>query len=279
VGIVLAGSQIEQYERDGYLHPVRVLTTAQAEAVRTHIERYEHDHGGPLAGAVRHKSQLLFADLARVVTLPAITDAVADLYGPDLLCWSTSFFIKEARDPAFVSWHQDATYWGLSRPDVVTAWVALTASTAENGALEVIPGSHRLDQLPHRDTFAPDNLLTRGQEIAVEVDRAQAVTLELQPGEMSLHHVRLVHGSAPNRSDGRRMGFAIRYLPTSVAPVGGVDSAALVRGVDAFHNFEPEPLPTADSDPAFVELHRRLTDRQARALYAGTGRSSFESGR
>jgi ectoine hydroxylase-related dioxygenase (phytanoyl-CoA dioxygenase family) len=93
----------------------------------------------------------------------SILDAVEDLHGPDLLCWTTNFFIKEAADPAFVSWHQDATYWGLSEPDVVTAWVAFTPATEANGAMEYIPGSHRLDQIPHRDTFAKHNLLTRAR--------------------------------------------------------------------------------------------------------------------
>ena len=105
---------------------------------------------------------------------PTILDAVEDVLGPNLLVWSTSFFIKEARDPAYVSWHQDATYWGLSAPDVLTAWVAFTDATVENGAMRMVPGSHA-EQLEHRDTFAPHNLLSRGQEIAVEVDEARGV--------------------------------------------------------------------------------------------------------
>jgi len=90
----------------------------------------------------------------------SILDAVEDLHGPDLLCWTTNFFIKEAADPAFVSWHQDSTYWGLSKPDVVTAWVAFTEATEANGAMAYIRGSHKLDLIPHRDTFAKHNLLT-----------------------------------------------------------------------------------------------------------------------
>jgi non-haem Fe2+, alpha-ketoglutarate-dependent halogenase len=100
--------------------------------------------------------------------------------------------------------------------------------------MRVIPGSHGLDQIPHRDTFAANNLLSRGQEIEVEIDETKAVMLELQAGEMSLHHVRLIHGSDPNPSDRRRIGFAIRYLPTYVRQVvGGHDTATLVRGTDA----------------------------------------------
>jgi ectoine hydroxylase-related dioxygenase (phytanoyl-CoA dioxygenase family) len=179
-----------------------------------------------------------------------------------------------------VSWHQDSTYWGLSRPDVVTAWVALSPSTRANGAMEVIPGTHVLDQIPHRDTFDRDNMLSRGQEVMVDVDASRAVALELQPGEMSLHHVRLVHGSAANPSGERRIGFAIRYIPTDVAQtVRGDDSATLVRGVDRHGHFAHEPRPARDLDPEFVALHREISSRNARILYAGTGVSSFNDPR
>jgi non-heme Fe2+,alpha-ketoglutarate-dependent halogenase len=109
----------------------------------------------------------------------------------------------------------------------------------------------------------------------VEVNEADAVTIELQPGEMSLHHVRLVHGSPPNPSSDRRIGFAIRYIPTSVAQVAGEDSATLVRGVDEHHHFAPEPRPTRDMDPAFVALHKEIAERNARILYRGTQVKSY----
>jgi len=209
------------------------------------------------------------------VRYSSILDAVEDLHGPDLLYWTTNFFIKEAADPAFVLWHQDSTYWGLSTPDVVTAWVAFTPATETNGAMEYIPGSHKLDQIPHRDTFAKHNLLTRGQEVMVEVDRSQRRIITLHPGEMSLHHVRLVHGSPPNPSSDRRIGFAIRYIPTIVAQLAGDDSATLVRGEDRHNHFMLEPRPTRDLDPEFVTLHRTITERNARILYRGTEIASY----
>jgi len=274
---ILASSQVEQFRRDGYLHPVRVISEDDAGELLARLEAYEAAAGGPLRGDQRQKPHLLFSWMAELVTNERVVDAVEDLFGPNLLCWSTTLFVKEPHDRAYVSWHQDATYWGLTKSDVVTAWVALSPSTRDNGALEVLPGTHHLDQLPHVDTFAADNLLSRGQEIAVDLDAAGAVTLELRPGEMSLHHVKLVHGSAPNSSGVRRVGLAIRYLPTDVAPVAGSrDSATLVRGVDELGRFEHEPLPTRDFDPAFVELHRRITGRQAEILLAGTGLQRFD---
>jgi len=203
----LTEEAVRQYHEQGYYAPVRALGTAEAGELRRELEAFEAS-AGQMQGVVRHKPHLLFTWLNDLISHPCILDAVEDIVGPDILCWGSSFFIKEARNPGYVSWHQDSTYWGLDPADVVTAWVAFSDSTAANGAMQVIPRTHTLDQVPHRDTFAADNLLSRGQEILVEVDEHQAVVLELAAGEMSLHHVRLIHGSDPNPSEQRRIGFA-----------------------------------------------------------------------
>ena len=272
---ILTQQQIDRFWKDGCLFPVRVMSEADALEIRARLEAFEKETGGPLKGDLRHKSHLLFSWLGDLVRQDRIVDAIEDLYGPNLLCWTTNFFIKEANNPAFVSWHQDSTYWGLDRPDVVTAWIAFTPSNEANGAMGFIPGTHTSDQIPHRDTFAKNNLLTRGQEVAVDVNEKDAVTIELKPGEMSLHHVRLVHGSPPNPSNDRRIGFAIRYIPTSVSQVAGEDSATLVRGVDEHHHFALEPRPATDMDPTFVEMHRKITERNAQILYRGTQVKSY----
>lgn len=262
----LPEAAIAHYREHGYYAPIRVMSADDAARVRTHLEAHEAAHG-VLKGSMRHKSHLLFTWLDSLIRHPAILDAVEGVIGPDILCWSSSFFIKEARDPGFVSWHQDSTYWGLDPADIVTAWVALSESTAENGAMRVIPDTHTLEQVAHRDTFAADNLLTRGQEIAVDVDGSRAVMLSLQPGEMSLHHVRLIHGSDPNPSAKRRIGFAIRYLPTHVRQVVGTrDSATLVRGVDRFGNFEPEQVPERDLSDAAIAFHAHVMGDQQQVL-------------
>ncbi len=269
----LTPAAVRHYQEHGYYAPVRALSAQEAADLRRHLEEYERASGG-LSGPLRHKSHLLFTWLNDVIRHPGILDAVEDLIGPNILCWGTSFFTKEARDPSYVSWHQDSTYWGLEPPDIVTAWLAISESTVENGAMRVIPDSHTGEQFKHRDTFAPANLLSRGQEIEVEVDASQAVDLVLQPGEMSLHHVRLIHGSEPNPSDRRRIGFAIRYLPTHVRQtVGDRDFATLVRGLDTHHNFEPEERPTTDLSPAARAFHARVTGAQQDVLMRDTGRA------
>lgn len=272
---VLTRTEVEAFARDGYHFPVRALSAEQAGAYRAKLEAIEAQLGQPVMKTnLRNKPHLVLAWADELIRHPSILDVVEDILGPNLLVWSSSFFIKEARDPHYISWHQDSTYWGLSHPDVVTAWIALSPSTTANGCMRVDPGTHLMDQLPHKDTFASDNLLTRGQEVQVEVDEKRVVDVVLQPGELSLHHVRLVHGSDPNRSDQRRIGFAIRYVPTYVKQTAGPrDSAMLVRGVDQYHHFEYEPRPQADMHPDAVAMHKRITDEAAKILYRGTDKA------
>jgi len=268
---VLSPTETAAFDRDGFHFPVRVFDTGQIASYRSRLEAFERRMGGPLGGQMRNKPHLLFTWADEIVRHPLILDAVEDVLGPNLLAWSSSFFTKEANDPAYISWHQDSTYWGLSDPDVVTAWIAFSDSVPENGCMRVMPGTHLMNQLPHTDTFAQNNLLTRGQEVQVPVDPAKAVDIALQPGEMSLHHVMLVHGSEPNTSDRRRIGFAIRYVPTYVRQTAGPrDSAMLVRGVDTYHHFDPEPRPKVDFGDAERAVHQRITEDAVKILYRGT---------
>jgi len=267
----LAKAEIEQYQEQGYLCPIRVLSPEQAAGCRSRLEAAEAAATGPFAKKMHQKPHLLFTWLDAVVRNEGVLDAVEGAIGPDILCWGGSFFTKEPRTSDFVSWHQDLTYWGLDPADIVTAWVALSPSTPESGCMRVVPGSHHQDVVPHKETFAERNLLSRGQEIQVEVDEATAVDLVLQPGEMSLHHVKLIHGSNPNQSDDRRIGYAIRYIPTSVRQTEGAeDSAMLVRGTDRYHHFIAEQPPAADLDEAALAEHAAVLARQQRILMRGT---------
>lgn len=266
----LTAAQQRDYVGHGFLPRLPVLPEAEAAALLGRLEAIERAEGGRLSAASNQKPHLLFPFLAELVRDARILDAVEGVLGPDILCWASGFFAKNPQDGKRISWHQDSTYWGLSAPDICTAWLALTPSTPESGCMRVVPGSHTTDQLPHRDTFAADNLLSRGQEIAVAVDEAEAVDLVLAPGEMSLHHVRLIHGSEPNRAGHRRVGLAIRYIPTRLRQtMGSDDSATLVRGSDRYGHFQPEPRPARDRDPDCVAFHAAMLARTQAILYAG----------
>jgi non-heme Fe2+,alpha-ketoglutarate-dependent halogenase len=272
MGKVLTDDQVAAYRRDGIRFPVDVMTPAEADALRVRLEAAEAAHGGRLPPRINQKPHLLYPWMAELVRHPRILDAVEDVIGPDILCWSAQFFAKNAHDPSYVSWHQDGTYWGLSSPDVITAWVALTPSVPENGCMQVVPGTH-LRQVEHVDTFAERNLLSRGQEIRVDVKPEQKVPVILRPGQMSLHHVLIFHGSEPNTADFRRIGFAIRYIPTHVRQINGPrESAMLVRGTDRHGYFDLEPAPEAEMHPEAVARHAAIVDRQLKILYAGAAK-------
>lgn len=274
---ILSQAAVDAYRRDGHHFPVGIMSAVEAASYRDKLETYERTGGGPIKGNLRQKPHLLFPWLNELIRHPRILDAVEAIHGPDLLCWSSSFFIKEARDAGYVSWHQDSTYWGLSSPDVITVWLAFTPANDVNGAMKFLAGTQHT-QVGHRDTFHEKNLLSRGQELEVSVDESKSVLVELTPGQASLHHVMLFHGSAPNRSPDRRIGYAIRYIPTYVRQIAGArDAATLVRGVDKFGHFDAEPVPEYDMAPAAVAAHAAIVRQQAAVLYRGTGKEEFRA--
>jgi hypothetical protein len=267
---LLSEDAVARYRREGYFFPVPILGAEEVADLRGRLETFEAAQGRPLEGGQRNKAHLLFKWLDDLMRHPRILDAVEDLIGPDILCWNTIFWIKEAHSPSYVSWHQDLNYWGLDADDLVSAWLALSPAGVENGCMRVLPGSHAAEMLPHRDTFHGDNMLTRGQEIAVEVDEAKAEAMALGPGEMSLHNVRIAHASGPNGGEDRRIGISLHYIPTRARQLAGDwDSAALVRGRDAFHHFAPTPLPSRDMDPVAVAFHERAVAALRDILYRG----------
>jgi len=251
----LTASQIEAYRRDGFVHPLPCLGSAETAALRARLEAYERESGEKATLVIRNKGHLKLRCLYDLVHDARILDAVESVIGPDILCWSSSLFVKEPGDPAFVAWHQDSFYWGLEPDDVVSAWIAFAPSTLENGAMQVIPGTHLAPQFPHAPSVPGSaNMLFTHEEIAVAVDDAQGVSLLLAEGEMSLHHVKIVHGSPPNQSIARRYGFAIRYVAPHVRQRGDMPFATLVRGRDDHGHFRQDPVPRGDFDPAILEI-------------------------
>ena len=267
---ILSEEQVRRYRRDGFVYPVPVLSASEAADYRRRFEDYERLNGGWYELSKGQKLYLLQTWVAKLASHPGILDAVEDLMGPDIMVWGTSLFVKDAHDPAFVSWHQDSTYWGLSKPDVLTAWVALSPATEESGCMRMIPGTQNWGQVPHTDTLANENLLTRGQEIAQEVEEDRAVFVELQAGEISFHNIRTVHGSEPNRSDDRRIGVAVRYIPPHVEQLKAEnDSAWLVRGTDEYGHFVHETPPKTDMDKEALAEHERVMKLRQGVLYEG----------
>ena len=267
---VLTPEQIEQFNTEGYVTPVQIMDAAEAGTLRAKLEATEAARGGKLAPTERSKAHMLFKWLDDLIRDPRVLDPIEQLIGPNILCWNTLFWIKEAQSPSFVSWHQDTKYWGLSSEKVITAWLALSPASLDAGCMRVMPRTHIGDVLPHDDQYHQDNLLTRGQQITEGVDDAEAIYMPLQVGEMSLHNYRLAHASGPNNTDDRRIGVSMHFMPTETGQiVGNWDSAALVRGEDTFGNFTHTPIPAADFDEEAVAFHAKAAQAINEIVYAG----------
>lgn len=202
----------------------------------------------------------------RIAADPRVLDMIEGILGPDILIWSVEFFIKETGTKSVVSMHQDLTYWGFGAVDqLCTAWIALSPATRQSGCMEFVSGSHKNPILPHEDTYDEDNLLSRGQEIRVDVAPEDRVAAELQPGEISLHHGLMIHGSGPNVSDDRRIAVAIRYC----TPHAAKDYAILARGADRTGNFINFTPPRAPFTPESLALYDKIRRAQSAALMNG----------
>lgn len=262
-----------RYARDGYAFPLNVFSPDEAAAYRSQLEALEARLEGERTG---NKGQLnyshtIFRFVNEIVRSPKILDVVEAILGPDILVWGSTFFIKEPHTESYVSWHQDLRYWGLDDEEgQVSAWLALGPVNQANGCMRFVPGSHKSDIVEHKDTFDSSNFLTRGQEADVEIDEDDVVHCELEPGQASFHHGKLLHASAPNRSDVRRLGLAINYISPHVQQVvASTDFAMLVRGEDRYGHFEVVPPPTEDLSEEAMSWHHRILNAQNETLYEG----------
>ena len=268
MGKKLTDAQIEAFHRDGFVAPIDVFTEDEALRLRTELEAAEAKWPEAFVGAARNNAHLNLKCLDEIVHTEVLVDAVEDLIGPDVLNYGTVLFIKEAHDPGFVSWHQDARYMGLEPHVGITAWVALSHSNDESGCMQMIPGSHG-EIMDHNDTFGEENILTRGQEVQ-GVDESKAVSLTLRPGQMSIHSARVIHASQPNRSKDRRIGFVIQpYMPPHVKQTIKRTAAQLIRGTDPHGHFDLVGRPEIDMAPDDVAIRDRINNDWADILYDG----------
>ena len=227
---VLTKLQIEQYHDEGFISPIRVISEQEALSIKDELEQVEKEFPEEINSESRNNLHLSFAFLDALAHNKIIVDAIEDLIGPDISLWASVMFIKEPSSKQYVSWHQDATYMGLDSLDFPTPWIALSPSNIETGCMTMIAGSHKTKIQNHKDTFAENNILTRGQVIQ-DVDESMAVDLILRPGEMSIHHGAVIHGSQPNKSNQRRIGFSLQsYMPNNVKQIVGRNLWTHVRG-------------------------------------------------
>jgi len=258
----LAPEQIDQYQRDGFLFPLDVFDNNRVVNI---LEQLEHtrtvarEQGleSELTQLLRTNTHYILPFVSEMVRAPQLLDRVESILGPNILLWSAEFFIKDAHTDKIVSWHQDLTYWGLGETNQeMTAWLALSDVNVVSGCMRFVAGSHHQQIVPHRDTFDAANLLSRGQEVAVDVAEDDAVDVILDPGQVSFHHGRMFHASGPNRSARDRIGLAFRFITPEVKQLVAITRCwfeVLTRVKTGFMSHHPRACsiqPSSSSTPA-----------------------------
>ena len=265
----LSSNQLKQYNDNGYVAPIDILSTEEAFKARQEIELIEKEMPSEIDKSGRYNVHLISPELDKIVHNSKILDAVESIIGKNILVCSTTLFIKNPNQTGYVSYHQDAKYIGLEPHNWVTAWVAITDSYEENGCMKMWPGSH-IEIKDHNQKFDKGNLLTRGQTVE-NVPENDVQSVELKAGQMSLHHPRIVHGSGINKSDDRRIGFVIQsYIGTNVKQVLGKNGVQIARGIDEFKYHEEISRVKNFMDEEGMALRKRENQYLQEIFYNGS---------
>ncbi len=240
---VLSNAHIQHYNTMGYISPLKLYSPDEAEQNRSYFDQLLAQI--PDTGAYSINCyQARCEGIWDICTEPRILDCVEDIVGPNIVCWASHFFCKNANDPKTVPWHQDASYWKLSPARTVTVWLAIDDADEENSAMRFIPQTHDKGHLKF-DT-AGDNSVLKFATTGAD-DMGEPFTNRLNAGQISLHADMLVHGSLPNQSNRRRCGLTLRYCPPEV---GFLDDqwassveAIICRGHDPYNRWKHHVRP------------------------------------
>lgn len=248
----LTAEEAERYHLDGYLGPYTLCSPEEMADLKERIDPVlrpdRDDYRVPAMVSVlnpamrrgfgRHHDHPFLFDIANS---PAIKGRVANILGDDLLLWRTMFFSK---DPGgkLIPWHQDYDGWQIEPMLVMSAWLAIDEATRENGCVELIPGSHRkIYPLVQSMPDVVDGFPKMADPDAF--DEANSITMELKPGQFFLFNERTLHRSKPNTTAKRRLGLAMRYIPTMVRVLDPDDKPVLISGEDRLRFNHLAPIP------------------------------------
>ena len=263
----LTPKQIKDYNDHGFVAPINVLTLGEANEIRREIERIEKRWPNELNGLGRNYAHMISPVFDKVCHNSKILDAVESIIGENILVGGTTLFIKDPDKKGFVSWHQDAKYIGFKPYNWVTAWLAITDANEENGCMRMWSGSHKEKIKDHKDTYDQNNLLTRGQTVQ-DVPIEKTTPNILKAGQLSLHHPMIVHGSGPNKSNQRRIGFVIQsYIGTNVDQVLGKVFVQQARGKDTFKYHEHTNRPVELMSKKDIELKNKANEELSKIFY------------
>ncbi len=264
---ILSSEQIKKYNQEGYISPIDIFSKEEAFEIRKEIEYIEKTWPNELNGLGRNYVHLISPLLNRICHNSKILDPVESIIGKNILICGTTLFIKNPNNKGYVSYHQDAKYIGLEPYNWVTAWLAITDSNEKNGCMRMWPGSHKNNLKYHNQNFNENNLLTRGQTIEnVPIDKTNPVVLKA--GQMSLHHPTIIHGSDVNKSNDRRIGFAVQsYIGTNVKQILGKMYVQQARGVDEFKYHEHVSMPKKLMSLKDIKIRKKANVELSKIFY------------
>ncbi len=284
-GAMLTKAEIEQYRELGYLVVSGVFDAellaeirravdaiiADAGKVTTHTDVYDleesHTPEKPRVRRIKtpHKHFPFFAELTRN---PRITGVLAQLIGSDLRLHGAKLNMKSAGYGAAVEWHQDWAFYPHTNDDVLATGLYLDDCDMANGPLLVVPGTHKGPVYDHH----ADGYFVGAMAPEIEgLDYAKAVPLTGKAGSMTIHHARLVHGSALNTSSKPRRLLLHEYTAADAWPLMGVANFDEFNGrmVLGKPTIEPRltgvpvrmPLPPAPFQGSIYENQRAAAKR------------------
>jgi non-heme Fe2+,alpha-ketoglutarate-dependent halogenase len=270
----LTDGQVASWRRNGYLYPFDFLNEEERQDCLSGLARFEKWLGAPVNSTKdlkwRTMPHITLPWFTRLVHDARILDKVEDLIGPDIMVFTSTFFIKEPHSATIAAWHQDSTYYGIGEmPEVVTAWVALTEASHEAGCMDVLPYESRGPRLFNHAANAIENSVNRAAQVITEpLDESGVETMSLKAGQFSLHHGLCPHRSGPNASNHRRIGLGMNFIPAHEKPHGKFKTAAmLVRGEDRYGNFEKVTPPKAELDEDSIAQHLMAVTRYRDTYY------------
>jgi ectoine hydroxylase-related dioxygenase (phytanoyl-CoA dioxygenase family) len=242
-------AKAEQYETDGYAIVPEVVDETLVEEGRRHVEWLQEQNPDRRPEQLGHDLMAGDPFWVRLVSDPRILDVVEEFVGPDVGLFASHYIAKPPENGQPVLWHQDGAYWGLEPMDVVTVWLSFDVVRRDNGGMKVIPGTQEMDLKEMRERTDEENVLE--SETTADVDESDAVDLELDPGDVSVHHPNIIHGSDGNGSDRWRRGLTIRYIPTSTTITQEPQpwpASFFLRGDETTGENRYMPWPTYDPD-------------------------------
>jgi hypothetical protein len=262
----LSEAEVAGFHRDGYISPISMLSEDEVRGALHALARYEAWLGAPLPETERKWRTMPYAHLPwfnALVRDPRVLDVVEDLIGPDILVWTSTFWIKEPHSPHVAAWHQDNAYFGLDPSEEVCAWIALTDADERAGCMNVLPWGGNKPGVLHHAPAQVEVSINRGTQAVVEpFDETQKVAMPLPAGSFSVHHGLCMHASGPNGAPYRRIGLGLNYIPAHVKTSGSVRMAAmLVRGEDRYGHFDLVEPPEGECSPAALALHDDIVGR------------------